>query len=226
MKKKILAIILTVVLIFALSACGVSASSSTQTSFSTSVTDSDGNTTTNTVTNEIGISAGPDGIQTKNETTTDSSTTGAVGSMADYFPPIEEWYDLYAAGGEGQNEDGDSFFFAYNDPEDVSEAILLIQFTDGDVMVRNGEVFWDEDNECLELYDADVDSTIPFIFLETEEDGVFAIRFLANDVEVFFDIVDQDTIINDIYDVLASATPNSAAEEEEAAVFAEEEDAA
>ena len=226
MKKKILAIVLAAVLIFALSACGVSASSSTQTSFSTSVTDSEGNTTTNTVTNEIGVSAGPNGIQTKNETKTDSTTTAASGSMADFFPPIEEWYDLYSAGGEGQNEDGDSFFFAYNDPEDVSEAILLIQFTDGDVMVRNGKVLWDEDNECLELYDADVDSTIPFIFLDTDEDGVFAVRFLANDVEVFFDIVDQDTIINDIYDILSSATPNSAIEEEEAAEFAEEEEAA
>ena len=79
---------------------------------------------------------------------------------------------------------------------------------------------------CLELYDADVDSTIPFIFLDTEEDGVFAVRFLANDVEVFFDIVDQDTIINDIYDILSSATPNSAIEEEEAAEFAEADEAA
>ena len=219
MKKKILAIVMAAVLILAMTAC--SASSSSTTSFSTSVTDSDGNTTTNTVTNEVGVSAGPDGIQTKNETTTDTSTTAAAGTMADFFPPVEEWYDLYAEGGEGQTEDGDRFFFAYNDPEDVSEAILLIQFTDGGVMVRNGEVTWNEDEECLELYDADVDSTIPFIFLDTEEDGVFAIRFLANDLEVFFDMVDQDTIINDIYDILASSVPNSAVEEEEAE-FAED----
>ena len=39
-------------------------------------------------------------------------------------------------------------------------------------------------------------------------------------------LLEQDTIINDIYDILASATPNSAIEEEEAAEFAEEEDAA
>ena len=115
---------------------------------------------------------------------------------------------------------------SYAQREGYSEAILLIQFTDGDVMVRNGKVLWDEDNECLELYDADVDSTIPFIFLDTEEDGVFAVRFLANDAEVFFDIVDQDTIINDIYDILSSATPNSAIEEEEAAEFAEADEAA
>ncbi len=219
MKKKILAIVLTLVLILALSACGVSASSSSSTTFSSSVTDSDGNTKTNTVSNEIGISAGPDGIQTTNETTKDSTTTEASGNMADLYPPIEEWYDLYAAGGEGQNEYGDSFYFAYN--EDVTEAILLIHFADGDVMVRNGEVIWDEDNEC-ELYDADVDSTIPFVFLETEEDDIFSIRFLANGVEVVFDIVDQDTIINDIYDVLATSVPNSAVEEEEAAEFSEE----
>ena len=219
MKKKILAIVLAAVLILALTAC--SASSSSTTSISTSVTDSDGNTTTNTVTNEVGVSAGPDGIQTKNETTTDTSTTGASGTMADYFPPVEEWYDLYAEGGEGQNEDGDRFFFAYNDPEDFSEAILLIQFADGDVMVRNGEVSLNEDDECFELYDADVDSMIPFIFLDTEEDDVFAVRFLANDTEVFFDMVDQDTIINDIYDILSSSVPNSAVEEEEAE-FAED----
>ena len=108
----------------------------------------------------------------------------------------------------------------------VRENFQVIKFEELKPLHVNGKVLWDEDNECLELYDADVDSTIPFIFLDTEEDGVFAVRFLANDAEVFFDIVEQDTIINDIYDILASATPNSAIEEEEAAEFAETDEAA
>lgn len=213
--KKIFVLFLAAVMLFSLSACGVSSSTTTTTTFSTSKTDSDGNTTTKTVTNEMGVSAGTDGIHTTNETTTNKSTTPPSGSMAEMFPPKEEWYDLYTAGGEGENEDGDMFYFAYNDPDDVTEAILLIVFSDGGVFVRNGEVTWNEEDECYELYDADVDTSVPFVFLEHEDDNVFGIRFLANDVEVFFDMVDQDTIINDIYGTLANSTPGSEAEEAE-----------
>lgn len=220
MKKNILALVLAAVMLFTLSACGVPSSSTSTTSFSTSITDADGNTTTTTVTNEMGVSAGTDGIQTTNETTTSETTTPAA-SMADFFPPKEDWFDVYAAGGEGQNEEGDAFYFAYNDPENLTEAMLLIRFSDGDVLVRNGEVIWNEEDECLELQDADVDTdnVIPFVFLETEEEDGFAIRFLANGMEVFFEIVDQETIINDIYDILASSVPGAP---EEAEDFAEE----
>ena len=60
-------------MVFALSACRVSSSSSSSTTITPSVTDADGNTTEKTVTNEIGVSAGTDGVQVTNETTTSES---------------------------------------------------------------------------------------------------------------------------------------------------------
>jgi hypothetical protein len=223
MKKQILVLMLAAVMVFTLCACGVSSSSTTTTTFSTSKTDADGNTTTKTVTNEMGVSAGTDGIQTKNETTS-SETTSVAGNMAEFFPPKEDWYDLYVAGGECVDEDGDEFYFAYGDPDmpDMTEAILLVLLHDGDVKVRNGQVTWNEEDECFELYDADVDEVIPFVLPETEEDNLFVMRFLANNYEVTFETVDQDTIINDIYDILLNTVPGSPAEGEVAEEAAEE----
>ena len=209
MKKRTFALILAFAMLFALSACSASSSSTSTTTVSTSVTDSEGNTTTNTVTNEMGISAGTDGVQTTNETTTETTTTPAAPSMADFFPPEEEWYDIYSGGGEGTNEEGDSFYFAYNDPENVTYAMVLIAFADGDIMVRNGDVNWNEEENCLELIDEDMQVSIPFLFLDTEEEDCFVIRFLANETEVLFESVDQETIISDVYSILSNSVSNA-----------------
>jgi len=214
MKKKILALIVAVVMVFTLCACDFSSEHTATTTVTTSKTDADGNTTTQTVTNEIGIAADQDGIHTINETTSDV-TTSVAGSMAESFPPKEEWYDTFSAGGEGENEEGDVFNFAYDDPESVSYAMLLIQFADGSIMVRNGEVVEDEDYGGVMIWDEDVEAGIPFEFLDAEEEDCFAIHFLANDTTVTLELVDQDTIISDIYNVLANAVPNQAADETE-----------
>ena len=214
MKKKILALILAAAMVFTLCACEVSSEHTATTTVTTSKTDADGNTTTQTVTNEIGITADQDGIHTKNETTSDV-TTSVEGSMAEAFAPKEDWYNVFTAGGEGENEDGDAFYFAYDDPENVSYAMLLITFADGSVMVRNGEVVEDEDYGGVMIWDEEVETGIPFEFVDTEEEGTFGIHFLANDSTVAFEIVDQDTIINDIYNILPNAHPTAAADETE-----------
>lgn len=213
MKKKNLALILAAAMVFTLCACEVSSEHTSTTTVTTSKTDADGNTTTQTVTNEIGITADQNGIHTKNETTSDV-TTSVEGSMAENFAPKEDWYNVFTAGGEGENEDGDAFYFAYDDPENVSYAMLLITFADGDIRVRNGEVRPDEEGNAA-IFDDDVEVSIPFEFVETEEEDCFAIHFLANDSTVAFEIVDQDTIISDIYNILANAHPNQAADETE-----------
>ena len=215
MEKKILAIVLTVVLIFALSACGVSASSSSTTTVSTSVTDSDGNTQTNTVTNEVGISAGPDGVQTTNETTTDSTTTEAAGSMADLYAPVEEWYDIFAEGSEGQTEYGLDVYFAVDDPNDTSYAMLLFCDPDGGRFVRDGELSWDEEEECFVLYDADMDQSVSFTLTDGDEETV--VMTFADGDSAVMTYVDQDTIINDIHEILSASVSSAPAAEEEAA---------
>ena len=67
-----------------------------------------------------------------------------------------------------------------------------------------------------------MDEVIPFVLPETEEDNLFVMRFLANNYEVTFETVDQDTIINDIYDILLNTVPGSPAEGEVAEEAAEE----
>ena len=213
--NKIFSLILAAAMAFSLIGCGLSSETTTTTSFSASTTDAEGNTTTQTVTNEIGISADRDGIHTRNETTRDV-TTSVEGSMAESFPPKEEWYAAFSEGGEGQNEDGDAFYFAFDDPENVSYAMLLIVFADGDIMVRNGEVLDDEEYGAVMIYDEDVDSSIPFEFLDADEEGCFVMHFLANDTAVTLGFVDQDTIISDIYNILANAVPNAQNADEDA----------
>jgi hypothetical protein len=214
MNKRLSALILAFAMLFVLTACSASSSSTSTTSVSTSVTDAEGNTTTNTVINETGVSAGPEGVQTKDETTTETVTAGteesvAEDSMAAFFPPKEEWFEIYSEGGEGANEEGDRFYFAFNDPDNVTYAMILIAFADGAITVRNGEVVVDEENNCLQIIDEEMNVAIPFVFLDTEEEGTFAIRFLANDTEVLFKYVDQDIIISDIYGILSTSVSNS-----------------
>ena len=215
MKNRLFALILAFAMLFALSACNASSSSTSTTTVSGSITDDEGNTTTSTVTNETVVSTGPDGGQTKDETTTETIITdpeesaSAAESMADFFPPKEEWFDIYSEGGEGTNEAGDRFYFAYNDPDNVTYAMILIAFADGSIMVRNGEVVQNEEDSCLEIIDEEMNAAIPFVFLETEEEGSFAVHFLANDTEVLFTFIDQDTIISDIYSILSNSVSNS-----------------
>lgn len=215
MKKRTLALLLALAMVFALSACRVSSSSSSTTTITTSVTDADGNTTEKTVTNEIGVSAGTDGVQVTNETTSESApaeepagdetAAEATGSMADMYPPMEDWYDRFAWGAEGEDDNGEQVYFAVDDPDDISYAMLLFRESDGSVMVRDGKVDWGDEEGVMELYDADVDKYVPFTLTDGDEESV-VMTFLVDDSTFVMYCVDQDTIIRDIYDILSRST--------------------
>ena len=220
MKKRTLALLLALAMVFALSACRVSSSSSSTTTITTSVTDADGNTTEKTVTNEIGVSAGTDGVQVTNETTTsesapaeesaeetaeDEPAADAPRSMADMYPPMEDWYDRFAWGAEGEDDNGEQVYFAVDDPDDISYAMLLFRESDGSVMVRDGKVDWGDEEGVMELYDADVDKYVPFTLTGGDEESV-VMTFLVDDSTFVMYCVDQDTIIRDIYDILSRST--------------------
>ena len=215
-EKRTLALLLALAMVFALSACRVSSSSSSSTTITTSVTDADGNTTEKTVTNEIGVSAGTDGVQVTNETTTSESAPAeepagdepaaeATGTMADLYPPMEDWYDRFAWGAEGEADNGEQVYFAVDDPDDMSYAMLLFRESDGSVMVRDGKVDWGDEEGVMELYDADVDKYVPFTLTGGDEESV-VMTFLVDDSTFVMYGVDQDTIIRDIYDILSRST--------------------
>ena len=136
---KLLALALTVIMVFMLAGCEVSTSSTSTTTVSTSKTDENGNTTTTTTTTEVGGSVGTDGVNTTNQTTTTTTTTSADEAEeaeeetdGGFDPDAlrEHLVSLYNTGAEGTNEDGDTFYFLCNMEEGHNEALLVIVSAD------------------------------------------------------------------------------------------------
>ena len=125
--------------------------------------------------------------------------------MADLYPPMEDWYDRFAWGAEGEADNGEQVYFAVDDPDDMSYAMLLFRESDGSVMVRDGKVDWGDEEGVMELYDADVDKYVPFTLTDGDEESV-VMTFLVDDSTFVMYGVDQDTIIRDIYDILSRST--------------------
>lgn len=202
--KKFFALILTVLLVLSLSACSAESSSSSTVTFSTSVTDENGITTTNTSTGEVGVSVGTDGINTTANTT--HETTTSVDSET-----IDSWYEAFSGGAIGTNEAGDRFLLAWDDPDPISYAALIIVETDGSVMIRNGEVEAEEvdGEEHLTLIDEEMQTETPFAFYESEE-GDFDMFFFGDGDIAVMNYADQDTIINEMADVIAAVNAANA----------------
>ena len=202
--KRVFALALAALMMFMLAACSVSSSSTTTTSVSTSKTDADGNTTTTTTTTTTGASAGTDGVTTTNETTTETTTTKAEDAEepADAQTPEEEaaelterMYNLYTGGGKGIDEDGDVFYFAYNDDNDN----LMIAVLDAD---RSKFLKWHGYQDSLEdgqavLTGYNEGDYIPFD-LENGEDGTFTLSFPQNGVTVEMELMDYDEFVDDL----------------------------
>ena len=210
--KRLLTIALAAVLLIALAACKVSSTSTSTTTITTSVTDEDGNTKTNTVTNEIGVSAGTDGIQVTNETTTSDETTTADETTPSEseeqaaYPPAEDLYDLFSEGAEGVDDDGESFYFAYDGPDMKYALLVMVSADKSECHVRNGEVIWYDETNSSALYDEELDVLIPFEISASEKNGAFVMTFLADGDVVTMRFVDRDVIIRDIQDVLSNYT--------------------
>ena len=135
----------------------------------------------------------------------DETAAEATSSMADMYPPMEDWYDRFAWGAEGEDDNGEQVYFAVDDPDDISYAMLLFRESDGSVMVRDGKVDWGDEEGVMELYDADVDKYVPFTLTDGDEESV-VMTFLVDDSTFVMYCVDQDTIIRDIYDILSRST--------------------
>ncbi|MBQ3662977.1 MAG: hypothetical protein II914_02470 [Clostridia bacterium] len=195
--KKILVLALAAVLLIAMTACKVTNYSTSTSTLTTSVTDAEGNTKTNTVE----VSSGTDGVQVKNETTTETPDEKAENAVP------EDWYDTFSGGAEGTDADGEDIYFAYDDPNDIKYAMLVTVSPDKtECHVRNGEVIWNEETESSAIYDKDLDVLIPFEISESDEDDTFIMTFLVDNDVVTMRVVEQDVIINDIQSVMSNYT--------------------
>ena len=175
-------IITLLVMILMLCACSVSTSSTTTTEIST--TDSNGNTTTTTTTTENGV------------TTTDTITS----SQDDPTGLRNKWKEYFSQGGEGVSKDGYNVYLAYDNPEDIKLAAIMILNSDNSELLTYifGDVVAEEDH--FKIVDVVEDEELPFWLTDKEVEDGFEITFKDNDsVELKF--VDQETIINDMIDI-------------------------
>ena len=204
MNKKILALLLGACLIFALAGCSVSHSSSSTSTVSSTV---NGETTTTTTTTENG--------ETHTETTTttaDGNTTTTVDGQvvessesapaeaADPNDPTglrAKWHDTFTGGAEGTNDDGEHFYFIFDNPDSLGLAAMMITSADGKTLsvYDYGKVLKDE-NDKPYIEDVEGSNTLPFEIVETNDNG-FVFGF-QNGVQTQFNFVDLDTIINDM----------------------------
>jgi len=199
---KLLALALTVIMVFMLAGCEVSTSSTSTTTVSTSKTDENGNTTTTTTTTEVGGSVGTDGVNTTNQTTTTTTTTSAdeaeeaeEEAAAEFDPDAlrEHLVSLYNTGAEGTNEDGDTFYFLCNMEEGHNEALLVIVSADREHYNGwEGEALKEDDHVLLSGAEHDV----PFSMEETD-DG-FIMTFLNDGDVATMTYDDVDNVIDDV----------------------------
>ncbi|MBR7058864.1 MAG: hypothetical protein IKI35_09040 [Stomatobaculum sp.] len=111
------------------------------------------------------------------------------------------WHDLFFEGAEGENENGDHFFFACDDSNNVQEATVII--LNKDMTELNyyylGNVGMEDD--AMVIYDVDGENSLPFVVGDGEEADTFTMTFKDGDVATMH-YVDQDVIINDMVSVV------------------------
>ena len=197
-KTRLLALALAALMVFMLAACSASSSSTTTTTVTTSKTDANGNTTTNTTTTEVGASVGTDGVTTTNETTTETTTTAAdedEDPEAEAAELTERLYAYFNGGSKGANEDGDIFYFAYNDEND--NLMLAIQTVNGEFTKYQG--YADELDGQAILTGYNEGNYIPYDLVQ-DEDGTFTLSFPENGDVAYMEIMEFDEFVSEFVD--------------------------
>jgi hypothetical protein len=214
MKKRYLALLCAAMLLLALCACKAESSSQSTVTVTSGTTDENGVTTTTTNTSEAGISVGTDGVKTTENQTTETvvETPAPTEEPEDAQEEAEEeftfddWAARFTGGAIGRNADGDQFGLAWDDPDDITYAALMILNPDGtEVSVREGEVTiaGADDNVHLLLTDTVREVEVPFNFYSSDE-GDFAMFFLANADTAVMTEVEYDEVIGAFAQVISA----------------------
>ena len=204
MKKRLIAILLVAVLSVSLAAC--KATSTTTTTITTCVTDANGETktTTTTATMENGVKT------TETTETVEGPETGEVETSedAEREPVTAEnrrdvWEELFCGGAEGTNEAGEICLMAWDDPDVIGYAAIMILSADQTELLLYdlGEVTFNE--EWLLINDVDGEKDLPFNVTETEVEDGFELIFQDGDVFTMY-FQDQDVILDDMVSIANS----------------------
>ncbi len=214
MKKRYLALLCAAMLMLALCACKAESSSQSTVTVTSSTTDENGVTTTTTNTGEAGVTVGTDGVKTTENQTTETvvETPAPTEEPEDAQEEAEEeftfddWAARFTGGAIGRNADGDQFVLAWDDPDDITYAALMILNPEGtEVSVREGEVTiaGADDNVHLLLTDTVREVEVPFNFYSSDE-GDFAVFFLANADTAVMTEVEYDEVIGAFAQVISA----------------------
>lgn len=221
MMKKFI-VVAAVVAALGMTACSSSSSSTTTTSTTvngittttevTTITEN-GQTRTETVKTVTDENGNPIGGETTAAAETEAAETEAPAeteAVAEAQTEVDEndptglrarWHDLFLEGAEGENENGDHFFFACDDSNNVQEATVMI--LNKDMTELNyyylGNVGMEDD--AMVIYDVDGENSLPFVVGDGEEADTFTMTFKDGDVATMH-YVDQDVIINDMVSVV------------------------
>ena len=193
MKRILPAVLLTATLLLCLTACTTTSTSTSTTSVS--VTDEDGNTTTTTTTKENGVESSSTTVTNADGETFEVSDTDPTGLRG-------QWPDMFSEGAEGTNEAGETFFFAYDDPDDLTLGAVMILSADQTELETYvfGEVTFEDDT--FTISDVEGEESLPFTIADVDENG-FTMGFQDGDT-ASMEFVDQDTIIDDMISIWES----------------------
>ena len=172
------------------------------------VTDENGNVLS--VTDENGNPIGGENTAAAETKAAETEAPAETGAVAEVQTEVDEndptglrakWHELFFDGAEGENENGDHFFFACDDSNNVQEATVMI--LNKDMTELNyyylGNVGMEDD--AMVIYDVDGENSLPFVVGDGEEADTFTMTFKDGDVATMH-YVDQDVIINDMVSVV------------------------
>ena len=172
------------------------------------VTDENGNVLS--VTDENGNPIGGENTAAAETKAAETEAPAETGAVAEAQTEVDEndptglrakWHELFFDGAEGENENGDHFFFACDDSNNVQEATVMI--LNKDMTELNyyylGNVGMEDD--AMVIYDVDGENSLPFVVGDGEEAGTFTMTFKDGGVATMH-YVDQDVIINDMVSVV------------------------
>ena len=193
MKK--LALLLALVMLFTLTACGASADTGSTTGVSVSKTD-ETTSITGTLTDEMGVSVGTDGLHVANETTTDetSETVREAGRAL--------WLDTFRCAAYGETE-AECFYFLWDDSDDIRSAAMAITDKTEDVIVSYvaGGVRFDGQNSFV-IDDESGEEELPFNVYDPVTEGAAFMLLFQNGEEVEMYRNEPELIIDLMLDFL------------------------
>ena len=203
MKKKILAIMIACVMAFSFALVGCGGGGSSEPAADTPEPAA---APADTQQGSSSVSSLVDSSATQTQSTSSSTDLqGLDTSAADPTGLRALWPEYFQGGAEGVNANGEHFYFAFDDPSNITVAALMITSPDGkdltlyvlgEATLESNDEYFNGQQACV-IHDVEGAGDLPFIVQQGTNGADFDMYFIDDDVS-HMTMVDQDTIINDM----------------------------